>query len=331
MFRRRFLCRRILFCHGFAALVFTVLLLSSSLLSDGTPSTNSSVWKSIQRVWKSKEHWKIEMSARQKSRLQLFSHHCKKSLNLQPYRDPAQKHRVLLRYRDQYQHTYVDDDSRLMVSTVPLSGSSNWHEVFQLLGKKQTTSEVRKSSALVSRSQKEFLNIMDLYTKAIFVRNPLTRLVAVYREMLNSDALTPDSKIYKDEMARIVRMSRGPSVKDTDVRSINATIEEFGRFVVDKHHQDSSLWMPLSQKYNPCLFRFDFIGKFETAYDDVTYLLKLAELESTMIQQKLKLKKWNTSQIYNLTEFYSQLPSDIFQKLVAKYDADFKLFDYRRP
>ena len=167
---------------------------------------------------------------------------------------------------------------------------------------------------------------LNNFTQIIIVRHPLIRLISAYNDKLQSK--TPG---YNPGNARLVVESvQGISLPEgakPDVKFI-----EFMQFLTDDRFaaiNDNTHWKPIFETNQPCDCYFDFIGHMETLNEDVEYLFEILQINDIVsLPHKNSSKNANLSM---LREYYMPLPDELFQKVVRKYENDFKVFGYRLP
>ena len=115
---------------------------------------------------------------------------------------------------------------------------------------------------------------LERYTKFLFVRHPLERLLSAYRSKFQT--LTPRTEYYRRHFGNIIarryRGARGQRQAPVD----NVTFPEFVRFVIewrspfgiDQH------WNPISNLCHPLAVGFDFVGRYESLDADADWLLR---------------------------------------------------------
>ncbi len=93
---------------------------------------------------------------------------------------------------------------------------------------------------------------------------------------------------------------------------------------VDSH------WDVIFDMYHPCEFYFDFIGHLETLNEDVDYLFQFLNITDVVHFDRAK-RPTNSSKTVMLQEYFGQLSHELFQKVVLKYQDDFRVFGYKIP
>ncbi|CAM4829826.1 unnamed protein product [Rotaria magnacalcarata] len=181
------------------------------------------------------------------------------------------------------------------------------------------------------------------FTRVIFVRHPLERLASAYVDKIAS--LTNEPFLLYDSIRRAI-CRKYSSFYLTDAqrkfyrihRRIPKTIEEpcynvvpkfehFIAYIMSNSMINDVHWYPYSKLCYTCLFKYNFIGKYETIEEDLGRLLTYLGLES---------KDWNNANYFrtgktreHYKSMYSTLNNQLLCTLKYVYRDDFKLFDYR--
>ena len=160
------------------------------------------------------------------------------------------------------------------------------------------------------------------YKKIIFVRDPFTRFVSVYRNKF----IEHPNKFYKQFAALIIKLYRRKDISNKEILKFS----EFLQFVTgyDDSRRRNTHWSSYVRRNKVCLLEHDFIGKLETMEDDLNYLSKqILGLEGKSIIEGPR-HNTTTGQTNLLHSMYSQVPKKTLQKLVKFYESDFKIFEY---
>jgi len=135
----------------------------------------------------------------------------------------------------------------------------------------------------IAHNRKRFRSLRDLpddeivkalrtYTKFLIVRDPMERIVSAY-----IDKLEKYSKFFEriGQVRRIRDMYRDEDMGSADGKG--ASFKEFAHYLVDTARTGSEElndhWDTFNNLCQPCLARYDFIGKFETVGADAEALL----------------------------------------------------------
>ena len=88
-------------------------------------------------------------------------------------------------------------------------------------------------------------------------------------------------------------------------------------------------WKPQYQHCNPCVIKYDFIGRFEQLHHDTEHVMA-ALLTPTEPKSSIKLPSLNKNRVSESTmkHIYTNLSRNIIQKLIYMYKSDYDLFGY---
>ncbi|XP_061403987.1 carbohydrate sulfotransferase 8-like isoform X1 [Lethenteron reissneri] len=228
---------------------------------------------------------------------------------------------------------YVADRYAFMYCEVPKTGCTNWKRTFLALmgniksSKVMTQNQVHnfnytKLSSFDTSGQRSRL---DNYTMVMFVREPMERLVSAYRDKFLH------SKHYKKVYGRAIisHYRKNPS-RMSLTGGHDVTFPEMVRFILDPERplgQDVH-WLPAHHLCQPCLLRYDYLGKVETLGRDAAELLARVRAPESVFYSSPKDKRSSAS----LTGYYlAQLSSKVRQQLYTFYYGDYKLFGYPLP
>ena len=220
----------------------------------------------------------------------------------------------------------VNDDHRFIYSIVYKVGSTNWERVIveDLGGFKNVPNQKLYSHKALKWfpkfSPSQAKERLESYTKFMFVRDPLSRILSGYK-----DKFVDHHNAVFSKMAKFI-------IKDyrTDSStSPNITFTEFIRYLVAKEgHRSNVHWKPIHVQNFPCEIEYDIIGRLEDAHDDIPYVLKKVGIFNLTDYGKGPPRKTSYELI---ARYYSQLPKDLLHKLYEIYEPDFKLFGYEMP
>ena len=115
--------------------------------------------------------------------------------------------------------------------------------------------------------------------------------------------------------------------------------ETFIRFIIFEIQSNtisygSLHWWPFTQLCDLCHVKYDFIGKVETWYSDISYLLKRNEFSvfdlKSLISQKFNENQEKTTKDTSLA-YFKQLNSHLIVQLYNLYKNDFLIGGYDYP
>ncbi|XP_072038175.1 carbohydrate sulfotransferase 14-like [Amphiura filiformis] len=220
----------------------------------------------------------------------------------------------------------VNDDHHFIYSIVYKVGSTNWERVIvQDLGgfKNVPNQKLYSHQALKwmpKFSPSEALQKLELYTKFIFSRDPLSRILSGYKDKF----VDHHNAVFSKMAQFIVKNYRTDSNT-----SPNITFTEFVRYLVDKAgHRTNVHWKPIHKQNFPCEIEYDIIGRLEDAHEDIPYVLKRVGIYNLTDYGKGPPRKTSNDLI---VKYYSQLPKDLLHTLYEIYEPDFTLFGYDMP
>ncbi|XP_075049523.1 carbohydrate sulfotransferase 9-like isoform X3 [Mixophyes fleayi] len=227
---------------------------------------------------------------------------------------------------------YVEHSHKFIYCEVPKVGCSNWKRIILLLndslGRSLTELKhyaVHTSSLLIKlRSYPPSIQTQLLanYTKVMFTRDPLERVVSAYRDKF----LHEDDIYYSRNIANRIKRT----VRKNENSTENITFEEFVRYIVqeDRRYRDTH-WRPMYHLCDPCNIHYDIIGKFETIKQDADFVLKTIGAPKDLSYPNMKHHSNDTRTNDQISKHYLEsLSSSLFGQLVNVYSVDFSMFEY---
>ncbi|XP_040202233.1 carbohydrate sulfotransferase 9-like [Rana temporaria] len=227
---------------------------------------------------------------------------------------------------------FVEHSHRFIYCEVPKVGCSNWKRIILLLNRSlqlslsklkhyevHTSPLLRKLSSYSLARQKKFL---ANYTKVMFVRDPLERVVSAYRDKFLHDDDVYYSKVY----ANIIRKRLGINVNSTE----HITFTEFVHFISQEepYYRDTH-WKPMYHLCDPCNIQYDIIGKFESINQDADFVLKTIGAPKDLKYPTMKHHSNDSRTSEEITKQYLEtLPPKLYRQLLDVYSADFSMFEY---
>ncbi|XP_042310404.1 carbohydrate sulfotransferase 8-like [Sceloporus undulatus] len=281
-----------------------------------------SVFLQIFPVWERKmtdhgEDW-LKM---QRDRRDILNATClKKSLSSSKWQ---MEHRVA-------RQLFVDENHKFIYCEVPKVGCSNWKKILLLLtlNISRDTSEVNHSTIhttnllkrLSSYSPEQQLEFLSTYTKVMFTRHPLERLVSAYR-----DKLLHSEPYYSITVANKIKAFSNRKNYTTKV-----TFQEFVNYVVARNPKDMDIhWQPMFLLCDPCNIHYDILGKLETLARDVDHVLKRIGAPESLHYPNNKLYSSEKPTSKDITlNYLKELNFDQLQKAKEVYEIDLSLFNY---
>jgi hypothetical protein len=181
------------------------------------------------------------------------------------------------------------------------------------------------------------------YLRVLFVRHPFERLASAYIDKISSLKNEPFSLydgirraicrkyslfyLTNDQRA-LYRTHKGLAKKINEpCEKIQPKFEHFIEFIMADSRNDDVHWKPYSSLCHVCLFKYNFIGKFETIGEDLEKLVKYLGLKSNDWIRENYFQTGKNKENYQL--MYSNLTEKLICDLKYFYKYDFKLFHYR--
>lgn len=166
------------------------------------------------------------------------------------------------------------------------------------------------------------------YTKFLFVRHPVERLVSAYRNKLviNSTSAADFKRRYGIKILKKFR--KGDAVQNISKTGHGVTFAEFVSYLIEKRHESpqsmNEHWAPYVELCHPCFIKYNIIGKYETLEEDAEYVLRKIGAPPSLHFPPLV-----TSKTTALVEAHmNTLTPELRKKLYNAYQLDFKLFGY---
>jgi hypothetical protein len=180
-------------------------------------------------------------------------------------------------------------------------------------------------------------------TRVIFVRHPFERLASAYIDKITS--IKNDSSSLYDSIRRAVCRKYASSYLTASeqasyrknkrlskqifqpCQNVIPSFEHFVDFLMSDSLINDVHWQPYSKLCKACLFKYNFIGKYETMEEDLERLILHLGLNANDWNDKNYFKTGKTQENYK--SLYSNLTNRVICDLKEFYKDDFKLFDYR--
>ncbi|XP_047436055.1 carbohydrate sulfotransferase 8-like isoform X2 [Mugil cephalus] len=297
---------------------------STSLVSSSTSiSTSTTLGSSMTESWK-------KIPGIIQARRQLMKDICAK------YKSSISK--AITRRHVQY--IYVEDKHKLLYCQVPKAGCSNWKRTLMVLaGQASNTDNIKHDTVHYSnglRLLKSFdpqgiMHRLKTYTKIMFVREPLARVVSAYRDKLENPNPYYHNLFGKPIISKYRAKPSPEALKTGD----GVTFEEFVRYLLDVHRPVGMdiHWEQANQLCHPCLIDYDFIGKFESMEEESNFLLRLtgapASLRLPTFKDRNPKDKRTSLQITE--NYFSQVSTVQKQRVYDFYYMDYLMFNYTKP
>ncbi|XP_058412913.1 carbohydrate sulfotransferase 9 isoform X4 [Diceros bicornis minor] len=235
---------------------------------------------------------------------------------------------------------YVEDKHRILYCEVPKAGCSNWKRILMVLnGLAPSTYNISHDAVHYGKHLKK-LDSFDLkgiytrlntYTKAVFVRDPMERLVSAFRDKFEH----PNSYYHPVFGKAIIKKYRPNACEEALNNGSGVKFKEFVHYLLDSHRPVGMdiHWEKVSKLCYPCLINYDFVGKFETLEEDANYFLQLIgapkELKFPNFKDRHSSDERTNAQV--VRQYLKDLTRTERQLIYDFYYLDYLMFNYTTP
>ena len=210
----------------------------------------------------------------------------------------------------------VSDRYKLLSCKIRKVGSTNIARVLYTLdhlAEDMDSNKVSKGRARFSvllengkRNKAVLESDLETYTKFIFVRDPLERLVSAYR----------------DQRPRSWFRKKGMSLK-----------KFFEKIVQNPSKQDDIHFVSYTKYCHPCSVKYDIIGLLDNYEDDMRSILRTVGVDEAVIlpvrnQTGYRQQKTNDDIIKT---YLKKVPKSLIKKIYERYYLDYYLFGFTKP
>ncbi|KAJ0001986.1 hypothetical protein NQD34_001782 [Periophthalmus magnuspinnatus] len=242
--------------------------------------------------------------------------------------------------REHVRMIYVEDRYKLLYCEVPKAGCSNWKRTLMVLAgiasdtRSLSHDTVHYKNHLKKLDSFDYSGIMrrlQTYTKVVFAREPMERLVSAYRDKFENP-----NKHYHTVYGRpiIAKYRTHPSPEALSTGD-GVTFTEFVQYLLDVHRPVGMdiHWNLVDNLCHPCLIDYNFIGKFENMQEESNFLLRImkAPRNLTLPQFKDRNPKDQKTSSEITEKYFAQVSPWQRQRVYDFYYMDYQMFNYTKP
>ena len=219
---------------------------------------------------------------------------------------------------------------------VPKVATSNWKRIFQTLeGHATNPMDINKGvvhqlnfSTFKNINRDEQNMLMNRFYTFLFVRHPFERLLSAYKDKFAN----PDNSYYPKKIGSKILKKFRKSTDNADYSSgKGVTFVEFIKYVINEFENQKVVdnhWDTIHNLCQPCQVKYDYIGKFESLFEDTDNVFKEIGMDETLTFPDRRSGEQPVKKSLLLFKMFSQLSSNTLNRLYQIYSADFKAFGY---
>ncbi|XP_013412858.1 carbohydrate sulfotransferase 11 isoform X2 [Lingula anatina] len=262
----------------------------------------------------------------------------------------------------------VVEKAKFAFCYVPKIANTNWKRTLLALAGALNTYDIRKVRArdvhyelaakyikpLNQYSVDDRKHILETYKKAMFFRNPLERLLSVFRNKIeNKPYEHPEilSLVGNYVMSRFRGVKSGFPIKierqkekilgqmpsgktfEADLKnipdlfpSIDITFDEFLRYVTEHPGKYNTHWAPPFTTCFPCQIDYDVIGSFDTMSEDAENILKILNADPALKFPPEDAGKIRTVSV--MRDYYHNISKSTIAQLQQQYRIDIEMSNF---
>ena len=247
---------------------------------------------------------------------------CKESSNRTSWTELTEATRAMVAQR-----IIINEHYKILYCPIPLVSTGPFMRLMYAL---EWNTPVAQVSSKLTNKRENFVYFSDYtledqqyilktYSKFLVVRNPLLRLVAVYKQKFASSNAYFHER-YGKEIVRKFRKGLTGEPKGDDV-----SFQEFVQYIGFLNPRNEH-WMPQEHLCRPCEMKYDFAVRHEFVKEDSSVLLNRFGLEKAV--DAVPVDAWDHITGTEAKIMYDHVPAATLGRLAQLYQKDFELFGY---
>lgn len=218
------------------------------------------------------------------------------------------------------ENLFAIDSPPLLYCLMPKSASRQWRGLLSRLNNRKRLSNPQFNATDVD-------HYFSKSYKFTFVREPFERLLSAYKDKFISRRAF-DRSLLKYYGTKILHHFRPKVTKQSMEALDDITFPEFVEYIIKEgvHEGFDRHWNTYEEQCNPCLIKYDFIGRYEFLAEDGNYMLEKAGENRVQFPKE---KPFDTRS--ELLSYYSKIPLEWILELGRVYRSNFEMFGYAFP
>ncbi len=227
-------------------------------------------------------------------------------------------------------HIIVDDEYKILFNYIPKVSCTAWKQLFLLLRARYSNSVYRR---LEEYTDEEIWERLNTYTKVLFVREPITRLLSAYLSKFQSPTDLKTQKTWEKYYGKKIVETYRPSVNISDFdfehELLDIQLDEVIHWITDMGSEINmdelrDHFLPMHRVANPCVIKYDFIGHYEDLAVEGPYVLRMLGIDHIVHFPPVHSSRAKET----LTQLYQRVPLYLLQRLWDYYKLDYEMFGY---